>query len=176
MLNTTPSTTTSPTRSDSSGNTSASSTPSLSHLHIEDKEKTRYEVFMDQLRIREQYKKKQREAELQEKEMLKVRIAEENRLALEAKEKQRLKLEAEEKAIKAMDEHDDDELMVDEEMTNKNVCIGMVKTDIVVEKSPLMLIRDDQYEIVTLESEGKLNTNNYCKPQFLEWVVCQKMN
>lgn len=39
----------------------------------------------------------------------------------------------------------------------------MVKTDIVVEKSPLILIRDEQYEIVSLESEGKLNTDNYCK-------------
>lgn len=43
------------------------------------------------------------------------------------------------------------------------ICIGMINTDIVVEKPPLMLIRDEQYEIVTLESEGKLNTENYCK-------------
>ncbi|KAI9339258.1 SNF2 family N-terminal domain-containing protein [Pilaira anomala] len=63
-------------------------------------------------------------------------------------------------------------------MTNKNVCIGMVKTDIVVEKSPLILIRDEQYEIVSLESEGKLNTDNYSfkvtsrsqPPRFYGWV------
>ncbi|KAG1070555.1 hypothetical protein G6F42_026119 [Rhizopus arrhizus] len=37
----------------------------------------------------------------------------------------------------------------------------MVITDIVVEKPPLVLPKDDQYEIVSLESEGKLNTENY---------------
>lgn len=58
---------------------------------------------------------------------------------------------------------DDDEVMVDEEKTNRNICIGMVITDIVVEKPPLVLPKDDQYEIVSLESEGKLNTENYCK-------------
>ncbi|GAA5796627.1 hypothetical protein HPULCUR_002000 [Helicostylum pulchrum] len=72
----------------------------------------------------------------------------------------------------------DDDIIIDEEMTNKNVCIGMVKTDIVVEKCPLILIRDEQYEIVSLESEGKLNTDNYSfkvtsrsqPPRFYGWV------
>jgi hypothetical protein len=57
----------------------------------------------------------------------------------------------------------DDELMIDEEMTNRNVCIGMINTEIVINKLPLMLTRDDQFEIVTLESEGRVKDNNYCK-------------
>lgn len=58
---------------------------------------------------------------------------------------------------------DDDEVIIDEEKTNSNICIGMIITDIVVEKPPLVLPKDDQYEIISLESEGKLNTDNYCK-------------
>ncbi|RCH83612.1 hypothetical protein CU098_001941, partial [Rhizopus stolonifer] len=34
-------------------------------------------------------------------------------------------------------------------------------TDIVVEKHPLILIRDHNFEIVTMESEGRLNNQNY---------------
>ncbi|KAI8367934.1 SNF2 family N-terminal domain-containing protein [Choanephora cucurbitarum] len=45
--------------------------------------------------------------------------------------------------------------------SSQNVCIGMISTDIVVEKQPLMLIRDYNFEIVTMESEGKLNTQHY---------------
>lgn len=121
---------------------SESPTPSLTNLKIEDnKSKTRHELFMDQLRIREEYKKHQRENALRAKEVEKVKIE--------------VKIEQKEKEVS------DDDIIIDEEMTNKNVCIGMVKTDIVVEKSPLILIRDEQYEIVSLESEGKLNTENY---------------
>lgn len=66
---------------------------------------------------------------------------------------------------------DDDEVMVDEEKTNKNICIGMIITDIVVEKPPLVLPKDDQYEIISLESEGKLNTENYCKPLIVISII-----
>lgn len=63
---------------------------------------------------------------------------------------------------------DDDEVVIDEEKTNSNICIGMIITDIVVEKPPLVLPKDDQYEIISLESEGKLNTDNYCKIYYYE--------
>ncbi|KAI7859774.1 P-loop containing nucleoside triphosphate hydrolase protein [Circinella umbellata] len=55
---------------------------------------------------------------------------------------------------------DDDDLIVDEEMTNKNVCIGMIKTDIVTVR-PLDLIKDEQFEPIRLESEGKRDSVNY---------------
>lgn len=71
---------------------------------------------------------------------------------------------------------DDDEVMVDEEKTSKNVCIGMIITDIVVEKPPLVLPKDDQYEIISLESEGKLNTENYCKLPLLQRHYQQDTN
>lgn len=165
---------------------SESPTPSLTNLHIEDppKEKSRYE---EQLRLREEYKRRQREALVQAKELEKVK-REQKQMLLREQEEARLKAQQQQqvqpqqpqqvqpqqpqqlpshqqqpqhKEGKVKGESDDDDLMVDEEMTNKNVCMGMVKTDIVVEKSPLILIRDDQYEIVSLESEGKLNTENY---------------
>ncbi|KAI8376541.1 SNF2 family N-terminal domain-containing protein [Radiomyces spectabilis] len=55
---------------------------------------------------------------------------------------------------------DDDELIIDEEMTNRNVCIGMMKTDIVTLKT-LDFPKDEQYEPVRLESEGKRDSVNY---------------
>lgn len=197
---------------------SESPTPSLTNLHIEDppKEKSRYE---EQIRLREEYKRRQREAMVQAKELERVKL-EQKQMLLREHEKARLaqqqqlvqpqqpqqqvqpkqpqqvqtqqpqqrqqvqpqqrqqvqpqqrqqvqpqqlpphQQQPQHKEGKVKGESDDDDLMVDEEMTNKNVCMGMVKTDIVVEKSPLILIRDDQYEIVSLESEGKLNTENY---------------
>ncbi|CEP07015.1 hypothetical protein [Parasitella parasitica] len=62
-------------------------------------------------------------------------------------------------------EDDDDKEQVEQgatkEQISQNICIGMIITDIVVEKPPLILPKDDNYEIVSLESEGKLNTENY---------------
>lgn len=56
----------------------------------------------------------------------------------------------------------DDDLMIDEEMTNKDVCIGMIQTDIVTLKV-LNLAKGEQYEPVHLESEGKRDQQNYCE-------------
>lgn len=57
---------------------------------------------------------------------------------------------------------EDDDVIIDEEMTNRNVCIGMMKSDIVTLKS-LDLIKDEQYEPVHLQSEGKRDSENYCE-------------
>ncbi|KAF7730072.1 hypothetical protein EC973_003018 [Apophysomyces ossiformis] len=57
-------------------------------------------------------------------------------------------------------EEEDSEVIIDEEMTNRNVCIGMMKTDIVTLKA-LDLIKDEQYEPIRLESEGKRDAENY---------------
>lgn len=199
-------------------------------------EKSRHEIFLEQLRLREEHKRRQKQARDQEKLLAQVHYEEKKRLYIEdqqkkielkkkeamqhhiEKEKQKQQRHAEQqqpivqqKQVEQQPivqqqqqvehrpivqqqqqvehqplvqqqqqvehqqqqaEHQpqqtekvdsDDDIIIDEEMTNKNVCIGMVKTDIVVEKSPLILIRDEQYEIVSLESEGKLNTDNYCK-------------
>lgn len=164
---------------------SESPTPihSMTNLHIAaneqqqeaKREKTRHELLMDQHRLREEYKKRQQETLLQAQALERIKVEERKRLAEEqhAALKRKLELERQAQEQQAQQQaqlsqttvkpESDDEIMVDEEMTNRNVCIGMVKTDIVVEKSPLILIRDDQYEIVSLESEGKLNTDNYCR-------------
>jgi hypothetical protein len=171
----------------------------MSHLHITEesssKEKTRHELYMEQLRLRDEYKKRNQDKLLQaqafntlkQQQQLKLDGQLKSRTIVPPAQQQLISrtitpprqqlLDVQQK--KAVQEiplpqqqvmqsttekgESDDEVMVDEEMTNRNICIGMVNTDIVVEKSPLILIRDDQYEIVSLESEGKLNTDNYCK-------------
>ncbi|KAI9255699.1 SNF2 family N-terminal domain-containing protein [Phascolomyces articulosus] len=57
-------------------------------------------------------------------------------------------------------DHEDDDLILDEEMTNKNVCVGMIKTDIVTMRV-LDLIKDEQFEPIHLESEGRRDSVNY---------------
>ncbi|KAG0178617.1 hypothetical protein DFQ28_004123 [Apophysomyces sp. BC1034] len=59
-------------------------------------------------------------------------------------------------------EDEDSEVIIDEEMTNRNICIGMMKTDIVTLKA-LDLIKDEQFEPIRLESEGKRDAENYCE-------------
>ncbi|KAI8149543.1 SNF2 family N-terminal domain-containing protein [Fennellomyces sp. T-0311] len=53
---------------------------------------------------------------------------------------------------------DDDDLIVDEEMTNKNVCVGMIKTDIVTART-LDLVKDEQFEPIRLEYQGVRESN-----------------
>ncbi|KAI8979895.1 SNF2 family N-terminal domain-containing protein [Pilobolus umbonatus] len=47
-----------------------------------------------------------------------------------------------------------------EEMKKTHLCIGMVTTDIVTVHA-LDIVKEDKYEIVRLESEGRRNTDNY---------------
>lgn len=44
----------------------------------------------------------------------------------------------------------------------ENVCVGMIKTDIVTVRV-IDLVKDDQYEPVNVVSEGKRDHVNYCK-------------
>ncbi|KAI9472360.1 MAG: SNF2 family N-terminal domain-containing protein [Benjaminiella poitrasii] len=46
-------------------------------------------------------------------------------------------------------------------LMTRHICIGMIMTDIVVEKPPLVLVQDEQHEPVTVEYEGKLHSNEY---------------
>lgn len=55
----------------------------------------------------------------------------------------------------------DADVIVDEEMTNKNICFGMLQTEIVTIRS-LNLVKDEQYEPVTVTSEGRRDNVNYC--------------
>lgn len=56
---------------------------------------------------------------------------------------------------------DDDDLIVDEEMTNRNVCLGMIKTDIVAIKT-IELPKDEGYEAIQVLNEGRRDkSNNY---------------
>ncbi|KAG2231625.1 hypothetical protein INT48_006381, partial [Thamnidium elegans] len=235
-----------------SRSSSVEATSPLSNLNIRDDlpEKSRHDLFLEQLRLREEYKRRQKQAIEQEKRLAQVQYEEKKRLFIEEQQKkaelkkrgvmqqhienqqqnqqqqaepsiqqqveqkqpfiqqqqqqQQQQPQAEHQPLMQQQqaEHQpltqqrqpeqlqqpqqqqsekvdsDDDIIIDEEMTNKNVCIGMVKTDIVVEKSPLILIRDEQYEIVSLESEGKLNTDNYSfkvtsrsqPPRFYGWV------
>lgn len=134
---------------------------------FEKKEKTRQELFAEQLRLREESKRRQKENAEQAKALEVVKSEERNILFKEQQKQLQLVMTIKAKPDPAQETislkaESDDDIIIDEEMTNKNVCIGMVNTDIVVEKSPLILIRDEQFEIVSLESEGKLS-DNYCK-------------
>lgn len=170
---------------------SESPTPihSMTNLHIasstteqQQQTKSRHEIYLDQLRLREEYKRRQREVlaqQAQEFERIKTESSNKKTLiddqqvaAAMMRQRMELNRQQQQQQQQIMKKKDDDDIMVDEEMTNRNICIGMVTTDIVPEKSPLILIRDDQYEIVSLESEGKLNTDNYCKFSF---ESCQKI-
>lgn len=141
----------------------------MSNLKLEEKEpelkeKTRQELYVDQIRLREEQKKRQQETFEQERHL---QLLQDEKRNNSIKERQMridsaTKKEPVPPAATAVVKDDDDDIIIDEEMTNKNICIGMVNTDIVVEKSPLILIRDEQFEIVSLESEGKLS-DNYCK-------------
>jgi hypothetical protein len=56
---------------------------------------------------------------------------------------------------------DDDDVILDEEMTNRNICLGMVKTDIVAIKS-IELVKDEGYEAIQVLNEGRRDrTGNY---------------
>lgn len=120
------------------------------------KEKTRQELYAEQLRLRDESRRRQKASVEQARQLELVKSEEKSRLSKQQGNEESPKPKS---AVKV---ESDDDIMIDEEMTNRNVCIGMVNTDIVVEKSPLILIRDEQFEIVSLESEGKLS-DNYCK-------------
>jgi hypothetical protein len=182
----------------------------MSELHIKDTNTSRKEMFMEQLRIRNELKKQDKQPRKIAIDHSRLRLTSNNGIPqvkssqpktittslLETeKKKSILQFFKKEPVITQQEQapqqqpindmqptpqyhqppqyhqspqqikptNDNDELIIDEEMTNRNVCIGMINTDIVVEKPPLILTRDDQFEIVTLESEGRLNNDNYCK-------------
>ncbi|KAI8367781.1 SNF2 family N-terminal domain-containing protein [Blakeslea trispora] len=103
----------------------------------------------------------------QQQEQERLRREEQERLRLEKEEAEALKKEMEQKRLQE-NERLQRQYQIHEGLRQpstsgmkQNVCIGMICTDIVVEKQPLMLIRDYNFEIVTMESEGKLQTQNY---------------
>ncbi|KAI7897119.1 SNF2 family N-terminal domain-containing protein [Mucor mucedo] len=175
-----------------------SPTPYLGNLKIEEdkpkieqvqqqgelKEKTRQELYAEQLRLREESKRRQK-ATAEQARQLEIVKAEEKVVLLRQQKLEEMgvkpdpdvKPQPSPNPKPAVKVESDDDIIIDEEMTNKNICIGMVNTDIVVEKAPLNLIRDEQFEIVSLESEGKLSDNYSFKvtsrsqpPQFYGWV------
>ncbi|KAI9013963.1 SNF2 family N-terminal domain-containing protein [Phycomyces nitens] len=48
----------------------------------------------------------------------------------------------------------DDDVYIDEDMTNRNICLGMIRTDIVTDKD-LSLIKDELFESVRMSYQGK---------------------
>jgi hypothetical protein len=56
---------------------------------------------------------------------------------------------------------DDDDLIVDEEMTNRNICLGMIRTDIVAIKT-IELVKDEGFEAIQVLNEGRRDkSENY---------------
>ncbi|KAL0081415.1 SNF2 family N-terminal domain-containing protein [Phycomyces blakesleeanus] len=77
----------------------------------------------------------------------------------------------------------DDDVYIDEDMTNKDVCIGMLRTDIVTSDN-ISLVKDEQFEPVRMVFQGIKNATNYSivitsfatGHQFYGWVPFKETN
>ncbi|RUS14114.1 hypothetical protein BC937DRAFT_94328, partial [Endogone sp. FLAS-F59071] len=62
-------------------------------------------------------------------------------------------------------DEEDDDVIIDEVMTNKNVCFGMIKSEIIIFKAPRFVV-DEGYEPVKVVNEGR-RENHWC--EYREW-------
>ncbi|KAG1502852.1 hypothetical protein G6F46_002260 [Rhizopus delemar] len=122
-----------------------------------------------QREIELKYQSLQQKLKQQEREQrIKEEREREERMRKEEKEQQQQQQQTTEK---------DQDVMIDEEMTNRNLCIGMIKTEIVT-LGPLNLIKDDRFELVHIIPEGRRHNNNYSfavtsrtiPPKSLGWI------
>ncbi|KAG0945108.1 hypothetical protein G6F57_003561 [Rhizopus arrhizus] len=158
----------------------------------EEKRKERWRIEQEKKRRKEREEKLKREVE-EEKRMMEERRREEEerkrreeeRRREEEKEReielryqslqQKLKQQEREERIKEErirkeeKKTEDEDVMIDEEMTNRNLCIGMIKTEIVT-LGPLNLIKDDRFELVHIIPEAFAVTSRTIPPKSLGWI------
>ncbi|KAI8057558.1 SNF2 family N-terminal domain-containing protein [Gilbertella persicaria] len=141
----------------------------MNQLHIQDSPpKSRQQLFLEQMHIRNQISKNKEtsnrgsiRAALEDAPL--IHHASQPMYAQQSQPMQvkQTPLDKLREPLQQQQEQEQQRVNVIGRSKKRNVCIGMISTDIVVEKHPLILIRDHNFEIVTMESEGRLNNQNY---------------